>query len=167
MIDSSSDQFVFGSSGHGGKPSPPPTKTKVKTLLLDATYNPAKKVQAQEMQNPKAQIEALNAAKAEVQSKLDAIFSKLSHDMIFSMANLAEIDNEKLIRLVAESLHMQVTSNWKVETEKSQFVRDLEAALVQIGSDAFVDQDTGWKAAEYYSQWENTSTDEDDHAEVA
>ena len=109
------------------------------------------------MQCRRAQIHALINAKKGVEAKLNELYHEEARHLIFSIGHMSEIDNERLVRLLAQTLHSQVTSNWDGALGKPKALEELSAALDQVSVVSSDDGEIAWLVAELFNEWEQST----------
>jgi len=162
------DQFVFGAQHD--------RTVTASSLDMDIGMHPTKAISehnaeitgGRSLQCRRAQIQALNDAKREVEEKLRDLFREEARHFIFSVGHMSKISNERLICLLAHALHTQVTGNWDESSVKPKSVEKLSTALDESSILSYDDGEVAWLAAEFFNEWEkSTQTCSDDQESAA
>lgn len=130
MKNTATDEFVFGRTNASTEtvnhPEPGRRLRLTGALPQTSKYQP-RVTKDKQMADRKEQIEMLIAAKADVQTQLDAIFAEESDKLITTIAYLSQIDPEKAAQFLAQTTYAHFNSH--DEAIRSKVIDSFSAAF--------------------------------------
>lgn len=155
MTKTPNDQFVFRqpdmTTKRSDKFDPLILSTSSRSNLNEEENNE----KSESMQDRKKQIDALNSAKKDVERKLNAIFEEECLKLVGAIDNMYQVDDEKLIHFLMQTLYMRLKNEHIGVDGKPRFYTELIAAFDGLGTESFSETKGGWMAAEHYPENKN------------